>query len=320
MKNLLLHILILAVTFSGYSQQGTTTLSEKNILVGEKISLVYTITFPQKNSFKFTPENSIIPSNRKSKTGILSTETTDEIEILTPFTDTVISKGKDKVWIGTYEITAWDSGRYVLAPCTIIIDDSTIIFPSVELTSELVKAKKGQDLYDIKESFSDIPDEPFSLKTFAKNNWWWLLLVVLIPLILIYRNKRKRLNDIPKPVVVLSLKERTLLAIDALEKERLWEKQRLKEHYIELSFILRSYLSSRYEINLLEKTTHETKLLLGQKGLHTETIRVIVSILSEADLVKFAKSQPEELAILKVSHLARQVIAETSPLEFDHAE
>ena len=32
------------------------------------------------------------------------------------------------------------------------------------------------DLYDIKESFSDIPDEPFSLKTFTKNNWWWLII------------------------------------------------------------------------------------------------------------------------------------------------
>jgi hypothetical protein len=42
--------------------------------------------------------------------------------------------------------------------------------------------------------------------------------------------------------------------------------------------------------------------------------------LNDADLVKFAKSHPDEIAIYKHAQLARQVVAETSPIEFDHAE
>jgi hypothetical protein len=118
----------------------------------------------------------------------------------------------------------------------------------------------------------------------------------------------------------MSLKERSLLAIDLLEKDRLWEKDRLKEHYIELSFILRSYLSSRYDLNLLENTTKEAQLLLSHKGLHTETIKVIGTVLNQSDMVKFAKSTPQEMEVLKISQLVRQVIAETSPIEFDHVE
>ena len=49
-------------------------------------------------------------------------------------------------------------------------------------------------------------------------------------------------------------------------------------------------------------------------------MEVIARILSEADMVKFAKSEPDVIAILRVSTLARQIVAETSPLEFDNVE
>ena len=110
------------------------------------------------------------------------------------------------------------------------------------------------------------------------------------------------------------------MAIDALEKEELWTKDKLKEHFIELSFILRSYLTSRYSISLLDKTTHETKLLLTKQGLNNETVDVIARILSQSDMVKFAKSKPELIAILRQSTLTKQIIAETSPLDFDNVD
>lgn len=320
MRKILLYISLFLFAKLAFTQEGKTILSHKAILIGEKITLTYSISFPENTPYKFTPENSIIPSYRKSKTGILANAISSDVEILSPFHDTLYTKQNTTFWIGTYEITAWDSGTFVLASSTILIDDSTFFFPTIELSADLVNAIKGQDIYDIRESFAEIPDEPFSIKTFAKNNWWWLLLIALgIIGFLVYR-RLKSINKILPKVKELSLKDRTLLAIDALEKSKLWEKDKVKEHFIELSFILRSYLSSRYEINLLEKTTHQTKLLLQQKGLHDETIRVIISILFESDMVKFAKSQPEEIEVLKISQLARQVVAETSPITFENAE
>ena len=94
----------------------------------------------------------------------------------------------------------------------------------------------------------------------------------------------------------------------------------MKEHFVELSYILRSYLTSRYDISLLEKTTYETTVLLTRKGLEEETVDVIIRILSQSDMVKFAKSKPDVIAILRISALAKQVVAETSPLDFDNVE
>lgn len=320
MRGILLHIAFIVFLFQAFAQKGTSSLSQNSIFIGEKITLTYQITLPSKSNYKFIPENSIIPCYLTSKKGILANSTSNDIEILVPFHDTVIGKQNAREWIGTYEITAWDSGSFILENATIIIDDSTFTLPRIELSAQLVKGKKGQDIYDIRESFAEIPSEPFSLNKFAQNNWWWLFPVLFMLIAYFWYQWLKKKSQKPAVIKELSLKERALLAIDALEKDRLWEKQQLKEHYIELSFIIRSYLSSRYEVNLLEKTTKETKLLLQQKGLHSETIRVIGLILNESDMVKFAKSQPEEIAVLKIAQLARQVIAETSPIEFKNAE
>ena len=321
MKSIIGHIVLFLVAVGANAQTARTNVSKKSILVGEKIVLTYTLTFDGKAQKPiFNPAVGVLPSRLKSKTGSLSNAISDNIEVESPFKDTIVKGKKQATWTGTYEITAWDEGNYVIAGPTISVDDSTIYFPDTEINVKLVSAKKGQDIYDIKESFAKIPEEPFSFKRFFANHWWWLLPLILIPLIYWMVRKVKNAEKTPVHIKEMPLKERTLLAIDALEKSKLWEKNRVKEHFSELTFILRSYLSSRYNINLLEKTSHETKLLLLQRGLHAETVNVISMILNEADMVKFAKSHPDEIAIYKHAQLARQVVAETSPIEFDHAE
>lgn len=319
MRNFFIHIAFILSVFELFAQESSVSISQNSILIGEKITLTYSVPLEAKSRIKYIPAVGTLPSRIKSKTGVLSKAVSEDVEILTPFKDTVLSDKTLRMWVGVYEVTVWDSGTYVLESPTLLLDDSTIYFPTIVINAALVESKQGQDIYDIKESFAQIPDEAFSIKSFAKNNWWWLIPIMLFGIGMLIYFWRKKKNKPVERIYELPLKERTLLAIDALENERLWEKNRLKEHYIELSFIMRSYLSARYEINLLEKTTQETQLLLRQKGLHEETIHVIINVLSESDMVKFAKSQPEDMAVFKVSQLARQVVAETSPIEFNNA-
>ena len=272
----------------------------------------------KKDSLLFVPHKETIKARALSKTGALTTDGVD-FEITDEFIDTFAVDGKRKHWVGQYVVTAWDSGMYILPGPTIIINDSAYQFQDLTIACMLVDPIDGVDLYDIKENFADIPPKPFSIVDFLKSNWWWLALIAIgiIVFIVLKRKNREEPEEEEKP---LSLRQRTLFAIDALEKAKLWEKNQLKEHFVELSMILRMYLTSRFEISLLEKTTYETKLLLTQKGLNDETVEVIARILSEADMVKFAKSEPDVIAILRVSTLARQIVAETSPLEFDNVE
>jgi hypothetical protein len=303
-----------------FGQKTSVSLDPKKIKVGESVRLVYTISLPSDAAYKYTPFGTTLPSRKQSENATLVNEVSSDIEQTKPFRDTIFKKDGQKIWVGTYEITGWSDGKFVISGSKIIVNDSTVQFPDAALTIGLVNAKKGADIYDIEESFAELPPKPNKIIEFVKSYYWLIILLVMIgAMALFIYIRNKRISSLV-PVDEMSLKERSLLAIDLLEKERLWEKGKLKEHYIELSFILRSYLSARYDLNLLENTTKQTQLLLGHKSLHAETIKVIGTVLNQSDMVKFARSAPDEMEVLKISQLVRQVIAETSPIEFDHAE
>ena len=317
MMRQLIYLIFLTPLFSVNGQELTTTVSDSNLMIGQPIILNYKVKTKIDDSILFTPRingiqaRSAISSSSLSNKGI-------EFEITSGFVDTFIFEKVTKEWVGRYVITAWDSGSFILPGPKIVINDSTFHFASVSVTTRLSDAIDGLDIYDIKENYSKIPPRPFALWYFLESNWRWILLVIVCIAVFFYlkRVNRKKPEEI---VNTTSLKERTLIAIAALDSAKLWEKGKLKEHFVELSFILRSYLTSRYTVSLLEKTSFETKLILAKKGLNEGTIVAIARILSESDMVKFAKSEPELMAILKVSTLAKQIVAETSPLEFDNA-
>ena len=318
MMRYLIYLVCLTPLFSVKGQELTTTVSDSNLMIGQLIILNYIVKTKIDDSVLFTPKVNGIQARSTISSGSLSNEGI-EFEITGEFLDTFIFENDAKEWIGRYEITAWDSGSFILPGPKIVINDSTFHFASVSVTTRLSDPIDGMDIYDIKENYTKIPPRPFALWSFLESNWWWILLLLVCIAVIFYLKKVNR--EGPEEIVsTTSLKQRTLIAIGALEKAKLWEKGKLKDHFVELSFILRSYLTSRYNVSLLEKTSFETKLILSRKGLNEGTIVAIARILSESDMVKFAKSEPEIMAILKVSTLAKQIVAETSPLEFDNVE
>lgn len=320
MRLLLTYVLVLFSSMTVFGQQLKSNISDKQFLIGEPVVLTYTIKAKDNDSIGFVQKDDVISARVISENSHLTDEGID-FEVTHPFHDTIIQKGAQKTWIGEYVITAWDSGLYLIPGQSVIINDSMMTFPDVKVMALLVEPQKDVDLYDIRENFAEIPDKPFSLSEFIANNWWWLIpgITIIIAAVVFLRRRKNNQEEVEEDRP-MSLKQRTILAIEALEDAKLWERNQLKEHFVELSYILRSYLTSRYNISLLEKTTYEAKILLTQKGLNEETVDVIGKILSQSDMVKFAKSNPDILAILKQSTLAKQIVAETSPLEFDNAE
>lgn len=312
MRVVFLHIIIICLTNLVFSQDGLTSLSKRSILIGEPVTVIYSIEIPSGATFKYVPHDLFLPGKLIEKEDQTSTTYSESIELLEPFRDTVIQENNKKVWHGTYQITAWDSGVFVVDRNSILINGKEVPFPSFQLEVNLIPHKKGQDIYDIREAFTDVPAEPLSIQKIAKN-YWWILLLVLLGLVFwqIYKRRKNR-KDLSKQPKDFTLKEKTLLAIDQLEAQKLWEKNKLKQHYVELSFILRSYLSDRYTLNFLERTTKETELLLANQGLSQKTIQQVISVLIQSDMVKFAKSKPEEQIILQITQLARIIVEETS--------
>lgn len=323
MKWLLSTYLIITSVFC-FTQELYSTLNHPRILVGEQTELTLKIKLKKGQKVIFNHLNAIIPAKLQNGKSTLKTSESVELEIVEGFTDTLIKNSTSATWIGKYIITCWDSGTIVLPEQMVVIDDSTFYFKSVILNCGLVPSLKSQDIFDIKESFAEVPDPETYIDKFVRytiTNWYWALPVFLILTFIVVQFIRyKKANKVEPKVKEVSLKDRTIIAIESLEKRKMWEDGLLKEHYVELSYIMRSYLSARYQLNLLEKTTLETKLLLHQVGLHPETVDTLLIILNQADMVKFAKSQPDEMSILKVSILAKQIVAETSPIEFEDVE
>ncbi len=311
------YLLLFLASSHLFGQELSQQISTNEIVIGEPIIISYSVLTFKNDTLLFQPKQDLIPARSITESGDLSSEGID-FEITHPFIDTFIFDHSQKFWEGQYIITAWDSGMFVIPPTSIVINDSTYHFDSFSIQCHLIPKEDGIDLYDIKEKFTEIPEKPFSIGEFLTNYWW--IIVILFFSVILYYTFRKKKDDEEEEIVVMSLRERTLIAIEALEEAKMWENGKLKEHYIELSFILRSYLTSRYDISLLEKTTYETELLLTRKGLNKETVDSISQILSQSDMVKFAKSRPDTIAILRISTLAKQIIAETSPLNFDNAE
>ncbi|MCE3295500.1 MAG: hypothetical protein K0R65_1214 [Crocinitomicaceae bacterium] len=294
--------------------QSSAYVKKGELQIGEQTELVYEFPFEgEAQNLKFQPYTKIIPCLRRSQTSMVSSGDAVNLEIIGEFKDTILTKKGYKLWRGTYKITVWDTGYLVIPSASIIFNDSISDFVPVLLTVKMPKLEDGKDIYDIKESFVEVENDYISWIL----TWWWAILLFIIALIavIIYVRRSRRPKIVPKKL--LTLKDRSLFAVDGLENARLWEKGKVKEHYIEFSFILRSYLGGRYNVNLLEKTSHETALLLTQLNLSPDTVQTIKTILDYSDLVKFAKSVPAEFDILRNLAQSRQIIVETSPLEIE---
>jgi uncharacterized protein YukJ len=83
-----------------------------------------------------------------------------------------------------------------------------------------------------------------------------------------------------------------------LDEKQLWQQDKIKPYYIELTDIVRTYIERELRIPALESTTDELieTILDFNKikkfDLPKETVKNLKKLLQEADLVKFAKHRP----------------------------
>ncbi|MDR0802332.1 hypothetical protein [Fluviicola sp.] len=227
-----------------------------------------------------------------------------ELEIVS-FRDTNYTQKGIKYWKGVYTLIAWDSAKYRLPDLWMSWEDSAFSFRAPSLDVGFVRKK-------VKEGIDEIPIEPTSDYLRWLKDYWWAIAIAVIAVILAIRwNKRRKIRKSEE----LSLRERTLLTIHQLRKKEDWLHGKTKAHYISFSSILKMYLSSRYELNLMERTTQETIALLKLKQLDFTMVKRIETLLREADMVKFAKTELDDIHIRSSLLRLEEIVTELSPLE-----
>jgi hypothetical protein len=155
---------------------------------------------------------------------------------------------------------------------------------------------------------------PYSFWEIAR----WLLLAAAVAgifLLMRYfiRRRRRESGEIdagppPRPAHEIALEE-----LDALRDERLYQAGKIKEYYSGLSEIVRRYFEARYRIRAMESTSfqflRDIKRYLSEADLQS----ILENLLSDADLAKFAKHQPDATTCQKDLESGYTLVEKTKP-------
>lgn len=96
---------------------------------------------------------------------------------------------------------------------------------------------------------------------------------------------------------------------------RLPEQGQIELFYNELSWILKKYLSGRFRVDLLERTSGEVPDFLIQAGCTNDAVQAVIELLTDADAVKFARQRPNPEACRDAVERIYRVVDRTKPLE-----
>jgi hypothetical protein len=254
------------------------------ILIGDQVN--FSVTIDQPSDLRLT-----LPFFRDS---IIK-----NIEILSgPAIDTSGIPGNKIRITEKYLVTSFDSGFYRIDPVYAELIDSKGLkrffsdYSFLEVSrAKIAPADTSAKIFDIAAPYR----APLTLGEILP----WILLFLLVSVIiwllikLIKKFKKVRKEDIipviSDPAHVIAFRD-----LEKLRNEKLWQNGETKKYYIRLTEIIRQYLENRFGVNSLELTTSETLEALVKKGFKKDaTYNKLRTVLTGADLVKFAKYKPE---------------------------
>ena len=129
-------------------------------------------------------------------------------------------------------------------------------------------------------------------------NWvpwffWGLNIILLtIALYLLWKYRKTKHPNPTKEAPVLPTHEIAFRELDTLKSKGLLEHGNAREHFFELSEILRRYLGKRYLFPALDWTTEEiAEYFKNQEKIELASRTEANRILKKSDLIKFAKAQ-----------------------------
>ncbi len=197
-------------------------------------------------------------------------------------------------FIKKYLLTSFDSGSYVIPRQLILINNKKYKTDSVLINVSTVKVDTlKQKLFPIKA----VKNQPIIFDDYKNYLWIALAILALIIAIILYFVLRKKKEEIPIEDRIPPY-DMAMQRLGKLDKKQLWQQDKIKLYYIELTDIIRTYIEREMKIPALESTTDELIETIKDFNkiktldLPKKTIKNLEKLLQEADLVKFAKHKP----------------------------
>ena len=274
--------LMVATTTMAQSIKVEAILDTNTIVIGDQTHLIL-ILFQEKNQAVQWP--------------IIEDTITKNIEIISRTEPDTIIRGKELEISRKYLITSFDSGYFVIPPFKYIFDyknDSTFSEASTQailLTVKTIEVDTTKAIKDIK----DIESEPYTLGEILIYFVLPPAIIVLLIFLVIYIIRRRKAN---KPLFRATKKPlppphiEAIAALEKLKEKKLWQNNAIKEYYSDLTDIIRHYIERRFDFPAQEMVTSEIiGSLMGEK-VNPNLAESTEEVLTNADLVKFAKYEP----------------------------
>lgn len=263
-----------------FSQEIKTIVDSTSIKIGEEVKLQFLVDVENTDLVVF-PEAKAM--------GLM--------EVIESYKIDTINRSESRFSLKKeYGLTQFDSGVYAIPSQKIIINGKSFTTDSllIEVRDVAVDTTK-QKMYDIKPIVEvEEPSQGFP-------KWLLYILLGLGALIgilyLIFFRKTKKEKEAENKLPPF---EEAILHLKELDNTDLLGSSQYKKYYSELTDVLKRYLDEEVYDNALESTSDEliTKLELlrdsGELPMSRETILELRKVLQTSDLVKFAKSQPDQ--------------------------
>lgn len=294
-KIIYIAIILFSVTLFGQQKRVTTTIDSTKVKMGAQMNLTLTTSVDTLSKVIF-PDAKIFGA----------------LEVLENYpTDTIKEKDRYRL-VKKYGLTQFDTGKYTIPRLTVFINDKPYFSDSirVEIANVPVDTLK-QKMYDIKDV----------LPADKTTGYWWLYIFLIILaagglgyfLYRYFKNRKPKIAAVEEEVFISPI-EKAKNHLQTLEKKDLIQKGEIKNYYSELTNIARTYIEEVLQVPAMESTTDELisalKIAIRKRKLKLseETVVNLQKVLQNADLVKFAKSQPLEFEISEDQNKVKKTI------------
>jgi len=299
---LIVALIPFGTAFASDGISATITVPDGEFTVGDVIPLTLTVIHPQ--GYRILPVQF-----QDSAWGEL------EIREVTPPQVSANPDGNETT-TQTFYATMWTPGEYATPELLLQVADTTgeiheISATPLDLNLVSVLVEGDTELRDIK------PQASLPLPAI----WSWVvggsLIALLVALAVGWFLRRWWLrrkaalaggpdNRLPHEVAFDELAR--------IESLGLPSQQRYKEHYTLVSDVLRQYVDIVFTIPTIDRTTDAIRRSLRLVAGKKETMVLLIAMLNEADLVKFAKVQPKVATAQDYIEQARRFVDETRPI------
>lgn len=212
---------------------------------------------------------------------------------------------------GMYIIATFTTGEFTIPGLKIKYKD--LNKQEKEILSDEIKIK----VESVKPNPEDKDDiRPLKDPAEIKDKLWvWVFIafILLIASIAAFAYLKKKKEEAKPALPPRPAEEIARDSLRALAEMRLIEKGLVKEYYIRLSDIIRTYIENRYRIFAMDRTTWELFQEMKSKRIERLHVDRINDFLEECDMVKFAKYMPSQKEIEEAYKKAEEIVEITTP-------